>query len=64
MTPMMTPNRPMALAKISMMRIRTNNLVSCASAKAAPAPNKQNLHFGGIEPNVKAELNLYNLVSC
>ncbi len=38
MTPMITPNKPMALAKISMINILTNNLVSCASAKAAPAP--------------------------
>lgn len=38
MMPMMTPKRPRALPKISMMRIFTNVEGVCASAKAHPAP--------------------------
>ena len=34
----MTPKRPMALAKISTMRILTKSDASCASASAAPDP--------------------------
>lgn len=34
----MTPKRPMALPKISTMRIFTKRLKPCASAKAAPLP--------------------------
>lgn len=34
----MTPKRPMALPKISTMRIFTKRLGFCASAKAAPLP--------------------------
>lgn len=36
----MRPNRPIALANISMIRIRTNNDEFCASAKAAPDPTR------------------------
>jgi len=34
----MTPNRPIALPKISTIRILTNRAGSCASASAAPDP--------------------------
>jgi len=53
------PNKPIALAKISMIRIRTNNDEFWASAKAAPEPTRptqtpQNkLH----KPTVKPALN-------
>lgn len=36
--PMMTPNKPSALPKISITRIFTNNVGSCASASAQPLP--------------------------
>ena len=45
MTPMITPNSPMALAKISIIRILTNRRVSCASASAAPAPKNKAVDF-------------------
>jgi hypothetical protein len=38
MMPMMTPNSPRALPKISMMRIFTKVAGVCASAKAHPEP--------------------------
>lgn len=38
MIPTMSPNRPMALAKISTMRIRTKREPSAASARAAADP--------------------------
>ncbi len=34
------PNKPIALANISIIRIRTNNEEFCASAKAAPDPTR------------------------
>ena len=36
--PTITPNKPMALPKISTIRIFTNNAAFWASAKAAPLP--------------------------
>jgi hypothetical protein len=38
MIPTITPNKPRALPKISMMRILTNVEGVCASARAAPDP--------------------------
>lgn len=38
MMPTITPNKPIALPKISTIKIFTNNAAFCASAKAAPLP--------------------------